>query len=39
MRDGVATLVATMTGTLMALLQRDATVPQVQNGTPAPRGD
>ena len=39
MRDGVATLVATMTGTLMTLLRRDAAVPQVQNTSPASRGD
>src|SRR5512139_312852 len=38
-RDGVKTLVATMTGTLMALLRRDAAVPRVQNASPAARGD
>lgn len=38
-RDGVATLVATMTGTLMALLPRDAPVPRAQNSGPASRGD
>jgi uncharacterized protein (TIGR00369 family) len=36
--DGVKTLIATMTGTLMALLPRDA-VPPAQNRSPAPRGD
>ena len=39
MRDGALTLVATMTGTLMALLRRDAAAPQVQNMSSAPRGD
>jgi uncharacterized protein (TIGR00369 family) len=34
-RDGVATLVATMTGTLMALLCRDMAVPQPQATLPA----
>lgn len=34
-RDGVATLVATMTGTLMALPRRDAAIPQPQNISPA----
>ncbi len=39
MRDGAATLVATMTGTLMALLRRDAASPHVENTSPATRGD
>jgi len=38
-RDGVATLVATMTGTLMALVRRDAAAPPVENASPAMRGD
>ena len=38
-RDGATTLVATMTGTLMALLRRDVAVPHVQNMSSAPRGD
>jgi uncharacterized protein (TIGR00369 family) len=38
-RDGTATLVATMTGTLMALLRRDAAIPPAHNISPASRGD
>jgi uncharacterized protein (TIGR00369 family) len=38
-RDGVTTLVATMTGTLMALLRRDAPVPPVQKTSPARDAD
>jgi uncharacterized protein (TIGR00369 family) len=37
--EGVTTLVATMTGTLMALLPRDAAAPPVQNRSAASRGD
>ena len=38
-RDGVHTLVATMTGTLMALERRDASVPPVQKMSPARSAD
>ena len=38
-RDGAETLVATMTGTLMALLRRDAAAPPAPNTSPASRAD